>query len=45
MITAATADVEYHVPYGDVNSSNDVPRDQRSWAREFFTTDKPVYVA
>jgi alpha-ketoglutaric semialdehyde dehydrogenase len=45
MINAATADVDYHVPFGGVKGSNYGPREQASYAREFYTTVKTVYVA
>jgi alpha-ketoglutaric semialdehyde dehydrogenase len=45
MINAATAGVDYHVPFGGVKGSNYGPREQGSYAREFYTTVKTVYVA
>ena len=45
MINAATAGVDYHVPFGGVKGSNYGPREQGSYAREFYTTVKTVYIA
>lgn len=45
MINAPTAGVDYHVPFGGVKGSNYGPREQGTYAREFYTTVKTVYVA
>src|SRR5690606_7926522 len=45
MINAPTAGVDYHVPFGGIKGSNYGPREQGSYAREFYTTVKTVYVA
>lgn len=45
MVNAATAGVDYHVPFGGVKGSNYGPREQGSYAREFYTTVKTVYIA
>jgi alpha-ketoglutaric semialdehyde dehydrogenase len=44
MINAATAGVDYHVPFGGRKGSSYGPREQGSYAREFYTTVKTVYV-
>ena len=45
MINAPTAGVDYHVPFGGVKGSNYGPREQGSYAKEFYTLVKTVYVA
>lgn len=45
MVNAATAGVDYHVPFGGIKGSNYGPREQGSYAREFYTTVKTVYIA
>ncbi|TFV70589.1 aldehyde dehydrogenase family protein [Blastococcus sp. CT_GayMR20] len=44
MVNAPTAGVDYHVPFGGSKASSYGPREQGSYAREFFTTVKTVYV-
>ncbi|WP_296650219.1 aldehyde dehydrogenase family protein [Paraburkholderia sp.] len=44
MINAATAGVDYHVPFGGRKGSSYGPREQGSYAREFYTVVKTVYV-
>jgi len=44
MINAATAGVDYHVPFGGRKGSSYGPREQGSYAKEFYTTVKTVYV-
>ncbi|HEU4654695.1 MAG TPA: aldehyde dehydrogenase family protein, partial [Steroidobacteraceae bacterium] len=45
MINAPTAGVDYHVPFGGSKGSSYGPREQGSYAREFYTWVKTVYVA
>jgi aldehyde dehydrogenase (NAD+) len=45
MINAPTAGVDYHVPFGGSKASNYGPREQGTYAREFYTLVKTVYVA
>jgi alpha-ketoglutaric semialdehyde dehydrogenase len=45
MINAPTAGVDYHVPFGGSKASSYGPREQGSYAREFYTWVKTVYVA
>ncbi|HTH60102.1 MAG TPA: aldehyde dehydrogenase family protein [Paraburkholderia sp.] len=44
MINTATAGVDYHVPFGGRKGSSYGPREQGSYAREFYTTVKTAYV-
>jgi len=44
MINTATAGVDYHVPFGGRKGSSYGPREQGSYAREFYTTVKTSYV-
>jgi aldehyde dehydrogenase (NAD+) len=44
MVNAATAGVDYHVPFGGRKGSSYGPREQGSYAREFYTTVKTAYV-
>lgn len=43
MVNVATAGVDYHVPFGGTRASSYGPREQGSYAREFFTTVKTAY--
>jgi aldehyde dehydrogenase (NAD+) len=45
MINTATAGVDYHVPFGERKGSSLGPREQGTYAREFYTTVKTAYVA
>ncbi len=45
MVNLPTAGVDYHVPFGGRKSSSYGPREQGSYAREFYTTVKTTYVA
>ncbi|RDU95863.1 aldehyde dehydrogenase family protein [Trinickia dinghuensis] len=45
MINAATAGVDYHVPFGGRKGSSYGPREQGSHAREFYTAVKTTYIA
>ncbi len=45
MVNLPTAGVDYHVPFGGRKSSSYGPREQGSYAREFFTTVKTAYIA
>lgn len=44
MVNTATAGVDYHVPFGGRKGSSYGPREQGSYAREFYTTVKIAYV-
>ncbi|HVE49569.1 MAG TPA: aldehyde dehydrogenase family protein [Casimicrobiaceae bacterium] len=44
MINLPTAGVDYHVPFGGRKGSSYGPREQGSYAREFYTTVKTTYV-
>ncbi len=44
MINAPTAGVDYHVPFGGRKASSYGPREQGSYAAEFFTTVKTSYI-
>ena len=44
MVNAATAGVDYHVPFGGRKGSSYGSREQGTYAREFYTTVKTVYV-
>ncbi|MBO6718509.1 MAG: aldehyde dehydrogenase family protein [Rhizobiaceae bacterium] len=44
MVNLPTAGVDYHVPFGGRKGSSYGPREQGSYAREFFTTVKTTYV-
>ena len=44
MINTATAGVDYHVPFGGRKGSSYGPREQGTYAREFYTTVKTSYV-
>lgn len=43
MVNLPTAGVDYHVPFGGRKASSDGPREQGSYAKEFFTTVKTSY--
>jgi alpha-ketoglutaric semialdehyde dehydrogenase len=45
MINLPTAGVDYHVPFGGRKGSSYGPREQGSYAREFYTTVKTAYSA
>jgi aldehyde dehydrogenase (NAD+) len=45
MVNAPTAGVDYHVPFGGRKDSSYGPREQGSYAAEFFTTVKTAYTA
>ena len=45
MVNTATAGVDYHVPFGGRKGSSYGPREQGSYAREFYTTVKTAYLS
>ena len=45
MVNAPTAGVDYHVPFGGTKGSSFGPREQGSYAKEFYSTLKTSYVA
>lgn len=45
MVNLPTAGVDYHVPFGGTKGSSFGPREQGSYAAEFFTTVKTAYLA
>lgn len=45
MVNTATAGVDYHVPFGGRKGSSYDPREQGSYAAEFYTTVKTAYTA
>ena len=45
MVNLPTAGVDYHVPFGGRKASSYGPREQGSYAREFYTTVKTAYTA
>jgi alpha-ketoglutaric semialdehyde dehydrogenase len=45
MVNLPTAGVDYHVPFGGRQASSYGPREQGSYAREFYTTVKTSYIA
>ncbi|MCU0975563.1 MAG: aldehyde dehydrogenase family protein [Steroidobacteraceae bacterium] len=45
MVNLPTAGVDYHVPFGGRKASSHGPREQGSYARDFFTTVKTAYEA
>ncbi len=45
MINLPTAGTDYHVPFGGRGASSYGPREQGSYASEFYTTVKTAYVA
>ncbi len=44
MVNLPTAGVDYHVPFGGTKASSYGPREQGSYAAEFFTTVKTAYI-
>ena len=44
-INLPTAGTDYHVPFGGCGSSSYGPREQGSYAQEFYTTVKTSYIA
>jgi aldehyde dehydrogenase (NAD+) len=44
MVNLPTAGVDYHVPFGGRKGSSYGPREQGSYAKEFYTTVKTSYV-
>jgi aldehyde dehydrogenase (NAD+) len=44
MVNTATAGVDYHVPFGGRKGSSYGPREQGTYAREFYTIVKTAYV-
>ena len=45
MVNLPTAGVDYHVPFGGRKGSSYGPREQGSYAREFYTTVKTSYIS
>ena len=45
MVNVPTAGVDYHVPFGGRGASSYGPREQGTYAREFYTSVKTAYVA
>jgi aldehyde dehydrogenase (NAD+) len=45
MVNLPTAGVDYHVPFGGRKGSSYGPREQGSYAKEFFTVVKTAYTA
>ncbi len=45
MVNLATAGTDYHVPFGGRGDSSYGPREQGSYAKEFYTTVKTAYIA
>ena len=45
MVNLPTAGVDYHVPFGGCKGSSYGPREQGSYAREFYTAVKTAYTA
>ncbi len=44
MVNLPTAGVDYHVPFGGSKGSSYGPREQGTYAREFYTTVKTAYI-
>jgi aldehyde dehydrogenase (NAD+) len=44
MVNLATAGVDYHVPFGGSKGSSYGPREQGTYAKEFYTTVKTAYI-
>ena len=44
MVNLPTAGVDYHVPFGGTKGSSYGPREQGTYAKEFYTTVKTTYV-
>ena len=45
MVNLPTAGTDYHVPFGGRGDSSYGPREQGSYAREFYTTVKTAYIS
>ena len=45
MVNLPTAGTDYHVPFGGRGASSYGPREQGTYAAEFYTTVKTAYVA
>lgn len=45
MVNLPTAGVDYHVPFGGRKGSSYGPREQGTYAQEFYTTVKTTYIA
>lgn len=45
MVNLPTAGVDYHVPFGGTKQSSQGPREQGTYAKEFYTTVKTGYIA
>jgi len=45
MVNLPTAGVDYHVPFGGTKGSSYGPREQGTYAKEFYTTVKTGYIA
>jgi aldehyde dehydrogenase (NAD+) len=45
MVNVPTAGVDYHVPFGGRRASSFGPREQGTYAREFYTVVKTSYTA
>jgi aldehyde dehydrogenase (NAD+) len=45
MVNLPTAGLDYHVPFGGRKGSSYGPREQGSYAKEFFTTVKTTYIS
>jgi acyl-CoA reductase-like NAD-dependent aldehyde dehydrogenase len=45
MVNLPTAGVDYHVPFGGRKASSFGPREQGTYAKEFYTTVKTTYIA
>ncbi|MEP4191532.1 MAG: aldehyde dehydrogenase family protein, partial [Sneathiella sp.] len=45
MVNLATAGTDYHVPFGGRGDSSYGPREQGSYAKEFYTTVKTAYIS
>ncbi|KAJ3472414.1 hypothetical protein NLI96_g13355 [Meripilus lineatus] len=45
MVNVPTAGVDYHAPFGGRKNSSHGPREQGTYAREFYTTVKTAYTA
>lgn len=43
MVNVPTAGVDYHVPFGGLKASSYGPREQGSYAKDFYTTVKTAY--
>jgi aldehyde dehydrogenase (NAD+) len=45
MVNLATAGTDYHVPFGGRGESSYGPREQGSYAKEFYTHVKTAYIS